>query len=121
MANEPFPPVGSQPAESPFEPEVEEFHLAKWLNVIRRRIGLLVVAVVVVLGYSVVKYFITPKEYSATCLIQIERRAPGTVSVEGGFNFDSWVDVQSFLPTQIRLLQSRGLAERVVRDLRLFE
>jgi len=35
--------------------------------------------------------------------------------------YDDWVDAQSFYPTQYKLLQSRGLAERVVKNLRLID
>ena len=97
----------------------DDFHISQWIEVLRRRLGLLVVVTAAVLGFYTVNYFITPKEYRATCVVQIERRTPGMASVENIINYDSWADAQSFYPTQYRLLQSRGFAERVVRNLRL--
>lgn len=65
-------------------------------------------------------FFITPPMYKATTTIQIDRR---TLSV--GANSDTpWVENwfnMEFYPTQYTLLQSRGLAERVVTDLRLYD
>jgi len=67
-----------------------------------------------------VHYFVTPRMYRATTTIQIDRR---TLSV--GANSDTpWVENwfnMEFYPTQYTLLQSRGLAERVVSDLRLYD
>ncbi len=69
---------------------------------------------------GLVHYFVTPRMYQATTTIQIDRR---TLSL--GANADTpWVENwynMEFYPTQYNLLQSRGLAERVVTDLRLYE
>jgi polysaccharide biosynthesis transport protein len=68
-----------------------------------------------------IHYSITPKAYRAATTLQIERRSLMPVS-SGSEQWwmDSWWSME-FYPTQYRLLQSRGLAERVVRNLRLFE
>lgn len=102
----------------PLEPE-EEFHLSQWIAVVRRRWRLLAAVCGVVLAVSVVKYAMTPKEYRATTTLQIERRVSGIATMENLFRVDPW-DME-FYPTQYRLLQSRGLAERVVKNLRLAE
>jgi len=94
-----------------------EFHLARWLEVLRRRRWLLVTVAAIVLGWFVVQYVITPKEYRAATVIQIERRSLNPIGNDV-LSAESWWD-QEFFPTQYRLLQSRGLAERVVKDLRL--
>ena len=100
------------------EPE-EEFHISQWIAVVRRRYRLLAAVCGVVLGVSLVKYAMTPKEYRATTTLQIERRVAGIATMENFFRVDPW-DME-FYPTQYRLLQSRGLAERVVKNLRLVE
>jgi capsular exopolysaccharide synthesis family protein len=53
--------------------------------------------------------------------IQIERRAmnPDPTSADALW-LDNWWNIE-YYPTQYRLLESRGLAERVVQDLRLYE
>lgn len=94
-----------------------EFHLARWLEVLRRRKWLLVTVAAIVVGWFVVQYVITPKEYRAATIIQIERRSMNVISGDV-MTAESWWD-QEFFPTQYRLLQSRGLAERVVKNLRL--
>ena len=67
-----------------------------------------------------VHYFITPRMYQATATIQIDRR---TLSLGASADtpwVENWYNLE-FYPTQYNLLQSRGLAERVVTDLRLYE
>jgi polysaccharide biosynthesis transport protein len=69
---------------------------------------------------GVVHYFITPKMYQATTTIQIDRRS---LSLGGNLEspwLENWWNME-FYPTQYKLLESRGLAERVVTDLRLYE
>ena len=71
-----------------------------------------------VVAFAVVQYAITPKEYRATSLIQIERRMSVPLrGIEDAW-LDNWWNVE-YYPTQYRLLTSRGLAERVVTNLRL--
>jgi succinoglycan biosynthesis transport protein ExoP len=103
-----------------FEAEPEgEFHLSEWLAVVRRRRLLLVVVAAVCVVISVILYFVTPRQYRATTVLQIERRTTSAAALQQPVQSDDWFDAQSFYPTQYRLLQSRGLAERVVKNLRL--
>ncbi|MCB1009806.1 MAG: hypothetical protein KDB94_13050, partial [Acidobacteria bacterium] len=101
------------------EPE-SEFHIADYLRVLQARWRLIALVALLVLAASVAQYAITPKEYRATTLIQIERR----ISVPLGRAQDVWMENywnMEYYPTQYRLLSSRGMAERVVLNLRLHE
>lgn len=70
------------------------------------------------IGFAVVQYLMTPKEYRATSLIQVERRVSVPLrGIEDAW-LESWWNVE-YYPTQYRLLASRGLAERVVVNLGL--
>ncbi|MBI4915377.1 MAG: polysaccharide biosynthesis tyrosine autokinase [Acidobacteria bacterium] len=119
MANDPR----IMPAQFALEPEPNEgeFHISQWIEVVRRRRRLLALVAATVLLVSAVLYAITPRMYRASTIIQIERRSASAVVSQQSIQYDDWLDAQSFLPTQLRLLRSRGLAERVVRNLRLGE
>ncbi len=113
---------------NPAAPEVlqtidaeEEIDLTRWIEAFRRRRKLLFVVLGAVLGMSILLYLITPKKYLASTTIQIERKIPSVVAAEALMSVESYADAQSFYPTQYKLLESRGLAERVVRELRLAE
>jgi capsular exopolysaccharide synthesis family protein len=110
------------PDKVAFEVEQEsEFHISQWLGVVRRRRVLLILVVGLVVAISIVLYFMTPRQYRATTMLQIERRPTSAAAMQQPMQIDDWFDAQSFYPTQYRLLQSRGLAERVVKDLRLVD
>jgi succinoglycan biosynthesis transport protein ExoP len=96
-----------------------EFHISQWIEVVRRRRTLVLIVLGIVLAAALVQYAISPKLYRSTTVIQIERRGATLVNMQRALDMDDWFDAQSFFPTQLRLLQSRGLAERVVRSLRL--
>lgn len=103
-----------------FDAPRAELRLGDYLDVLRRRWRLAAVLVIVCALGGVVHYFITPKMYQATTTIQIDRRS---LSLGGSLEspwLENWWNME-FYPTQYKLLESRGLAERVVTDLRLYE
>jgi uncharacterized protein involved in exopolysaccharide biosynthesis len=69
------------------------------------------------IGIGVVNYLISPKLYRATTQIQIEPRNLVPTQDRNPW-IEQWTNMKYF-PTQYRLLRSRGLAERVIEDLRL--
>ncbi len=95
-----------------------EFHLTDYLEKLRRHWKLIALTAVLGLAGAAILYAMTPKQYQATARLQIERRSLSPVGgadnpwLENYLNFD-------YYPTQYELLQSRGLAERVVVDLGL--
>jgi succinoglycan biosynthesis transport protein ExoP len=107
------------------EPEVgtapeSEFNLAEYVGMLRRHWKLAAVCCVLGLTGAGIHYAITPKAYQATTTIQIERR--NLTPLGNGQN--PWLENywnMEFYPTQYELLQSRGLAERVVKSLDLME
>ena len=103
----------------PAEPE-SEFNIAEYLGMVRRHWKLAAVCCLLGLAGAGIHYAITPKEYQATATIQIERRNLTPL----GNSQNPWLENywnMEFYPTQYELLQSRGLAERVVKSLDLME
>jgi succinoglycan biosynthesis transport protein ExoP len=110
-------PFEEEPAPAA-EPE-SELNLAEYLGMLRRHWKLAAVCCILGLAGAAIHYAITPKQYQATTVIQIERRNLTPLS-NGGQN--PWLENywnMEFYPTQYELLQSRGLAERVVKSLDL--
>lgn len=131
MSRDPFnasppAPASVDPfAPDSFTPEAQEssFHIADYLHILQRRWRLIALAVALGLLVFSIRYSITPREYRAETQIQIERRSLTSLANSGsGINpwLDNWWNLE-YYPTQYRLLQSRGLAERVVKNLRLYE
>ena len=94
--------------------------LREYLLGIRKRWKLVLLVVLVTVLVAVIQYSVTPPTYQATTELQIERRNPASVvTTQAPWLENLWN--MEYYPTQYKLLQSRGMAERVVLDLRLDE
>lgn len=114
-------------APLPFDEEPEapadhesEFNLAEYLGMVRRHWKLAAVCCFLGLAGAAIHFAITPPAYQATATLQIERRNLTPVGSGDNAWFENYWNME-FYPTQYELLQSRGLAERVVRSLDLME
>lgn len=122
---QPLGPTGDPfltPRAAPMAAGPEEgIDVAKYLAAIRRRWPLILVCCLLAGAYALVRYVLTAKEYRATAMIQIERKRLSVVASGGQASWlEDWWNLE-YYPTQYRLLRSRGMAERVVRNLRLHE
>jgi succinoglycan biosynthesis transport protein ExoP len=107
------PSESDSPAGLPFDiGEYTQLLLRHW-RVIAATCALAVAA-------ALTHYFLTPKLYRAATIVQIEQRTAFPVGADANPWLAAWASAK-YYPTQYRLLRSRGLAERVIRDLRLTE
>jgi succinoglycan biosynthesis transport protein ExoP len=111
------PPVQEDAGLPASEPEFE-LNLSEYVAMVRRHWKLLAVACLVTLIGGAIHYAMTPKQFLSSAIIQIERRNMSPV----GTGQNPWLENywnMEYYPTQYELLQSRGLAERVVKSLDL--
>jgi polysaccharide biosynthesis transport protein len=113
----PQPAVADELEMLPREPE-SEFNLAEYLGMVRRHWKLVAASSLVAVAAGAVHDSITPKAYMATATIQIERRSLAPVLNSQAPWLESYFDAE-YYPTAYKLLESRGLAERVVKRLDL--
>ncbi|MFL6231951.1 MAG: GumC family protein [Thermoanaerobaculia bacterium] len=111
-------PIDDEPELAP-EPE-SDFNLAEYLGMLRRHWKLAAVCCALGLAGAGIHYAITPKAYQSTTVIQIERRNLTPLGNAQNPWLENYWNME-FYPTQYELLQSRGLAERVVKSLDLME
>lgn len=119
-----MPPTAPQ---DPFasEPRASEAGVAdalgdwrEYLHGLRRRWRLIALLFLLALLGSLVHFAITPPIYQATTLLQIERRSLASALGPQA----AWLDLMynmEYYPTQYQLLESRGVAEEVVKYLQL--
>jgi capsular exopolysaccharide synthesis family protein len=90
----------------------------EYLHGFRRRWRLIALLFLLAVLASLVQYAVTPPVYKATTMLQIERRSlASTMGPQA-----AWLDLMysmEYFPTQYQLLESRGVAEDVVRYLDL--
>ncbi len=94
-----------------------EIHLADYWAIVVKRRRLIVICLAAALVAGVLATVLTPPQYTAKTVLDVERQASSPVSfapsqADGGSSSE-------FLPSQIQLMQSREIAERVVRRLNL--
>lgn len=100
-----------------FEEPIEWHH---YLRLLRQRWQLVAAVCIFTLGASLIHFLITPESYRATTTLQIEQRSSMAASADPNPWLEAWIGMK-YYPTQYRLLESRGLAERVVLDLGLMD
>ncbi len=91
--------------------------LTYWRMLVKRR-WLIVGIVAVVVAIALIRTLMTPPSYRATVVMQIEAETMQIMQVQGISPYQGGYD-PNFNRTQIQLLQSRSLAERVAGDLKL--
>lgn len=99
-----------------------DFAFHEYLLVLRQRWKLIALLASIGIVYGLVQYQITPRMYRATTVLQIEQRyqVPRNDAFGNLYAAANWWNVE-YYPTQYELLKSRGMAERVITDLRLTE
>ncbi len=103
---------------SGFQNEAVDWH--HYAGVIRQRWRLIGVICLLTLIAAGVLFLITPESYRATTTLQIEQRSGMAATADPNPWLEAWIGMK-YYPTQYRLLESRGLAERVVLDLGLMD
>jgi capsular exopolysaccharide synthesis family protein len=101
-------------------PTAPAFNLAEYLQALRSRWPLIVAVLLLCLSAGVAHYMLTPKLYRTRGQLQIQQSNLLGMSSSLNPYFEMWAG-RMYYPTQYRLLRSRGLAERVVMDLRLMD
>jgi len=112
-------PSHPSPADggSPVGPEFD-LDLGEYLRRLRRHWKVVAAIILTMLAYHAARYKMTPKVYEARARIQIKRVNVSSLSGGAGLFMENWWNLE-YYPTQYKLLESRGLAEDVVRLLRL--
>ena len=101
-------------------------HLRDYLRVLQKYRWLATTCFAAVLGVTIVVTLLTPRLYTATTRLQVARESPIRLRLkENVLNLDdsdrNVNGTSSFLATQVAALQSRDLAERVIRTRHLDE
>ncbi len=112
--------LGAEPGFVAADSPETTFNPAHYLRLVARRWRLVLVVCLLTTAAGLVHFFITPPAYRAATVLQIEQRNPLAISSDRNPWLEAWVSMK-YYPTQYRLLRSRGLAERVVENLRLMD
>jgi capsular exopolysaccharide synthesis family protein len=97
-----------------------EFHLSEYLGIVRKRARLIILCVAVALSVAAIRSLMAKPTYRAVVTVNIGKDQSTPYDVSDRMVLYSWWDPE-YLPTQTRLIQSREIAERVIRRLNLLQ
>jgi capsular exopolysaccharide synthesis family protein len=108
-----------EPEGVEYYPPERETHLRDYWYIVLKRRWLILAVTTGVLAYFTGRALMQTPLYSATAVIQIDR---GKINlVQDVMIQDYWSGYNEFYPTQARVLKSRDLAHRIVKQMRLWE
>jgi polysaccharide biosynthesis transport protein len=93
--------------------------LTDYLKIIRTRLWLIVLSMVVVLGVVLALSLLQSPTYRGHAEVIVSAPNAGAILLGASRNYASDEAVQADVQTQVRVVQSRGLAEQVIRTLDL--
>jgi len=94
----------------------EEVHLRDYLNVILKRKRMVLIFLICVVITALILTFMMTPLYKSTAVVRIEGESPNVLSFKDVEGVSMGAD---YYQTQYQVLQSRSLAESVIRNLRL--
>ncbi|MCC6765096.1 MAG: polysaccharide biosynthesis tyrosine autokinase [Deltaproteobacteria bacterium] len=126
-------PSGGTPnyafAHAPYEAEYGEAprrHLRDYVRIFYKYRWLAAACFAIVFGASLLVTMLSPRLYTSATQLQVSRQSPIQLRLDGNVldleqNERNVNGASSFLATQVAMLESRDLAERVIRTRRLAE
>jgi capsular exopolysaccharide synthesis family protein len=99
------------------QPQEEGLHLREYLQVVRKRLLLVLVIVIIGTAHTLSTSMRVKPMYRASSQILIERFSPQVVNVQTVKSEDSYA--RDYYPTQYKLLKSRAIAREVIQKLQL--
>ncbi|MCB2227310.1 MAG: polysaccharide biosynthesis tyrosine autokinase [Desulfarculaceae bacterium] len=97
----------------------KSIHLRDYIDVIKRRRLPILAVFLVVVGLVATYTFLATKQYTATTQLLIEQGAQRSFSLQDALAVDA--SAMDFYQTQYRLIESRAIAEKVVKQLQLYK
>ena len=98
-------------------PKLQEVHLLDRLAIVFKHLRLIATVFTAVVSIAMLESYSATPMYQTTARVVIQDERSAAVAKLKSSESDYWQDVELYLNTQYRILQSRGLARRVVRHL----
>lgn len=101
-------------------PNVKEVTILDYIKIVKKRLGILIVFLIIIPTSVVIIDFLKPPIYRSSASILIEKSLPKITRFEDVSRPEvSYDNIQYFYQTQYKILESRALAERAFDELRL--
>jgi tyrosine-protein kinase Etk/Wzc len=105
------------PSPLPMEWDERELHLRDYIQVLWRRLWVIILVFVIVLGTTVIATLLSRPSYQATALLEVQKSSGGSLSLQNMLSEDLQMNggLDRDVNTEVEILRSRTVAENAVR------
>jgi polysaccharide biosynthesis transport protein len=100
---------------------LKETHLFDYVAILRRHIWISLAFLITVVTVVTIASFKMRPVYVASAQVEIEREEASTAPFEAGTGQDFWEDMESYIQTKAKILQSDTLALETIKSLELWK
>lgn len=101
-------------------PNIREVNLLDYIKLIRKRLGMVLVFIIIIPTSVAIFDFTRQPIYRSSVSLLVEKSAPKITKFEDVYQASpSYQDTQYYYQTQLKILESKALVERVFDELRL--
>src|SRR6204780_604335 len=102
----------------PWEHMPREPHLLDYLIILRKHQWLIASFFLAVVSVVTIASFKMKPVYQAAARVEVDKESQNTLPFQG-VNYDEYVDLENYVETQVKILQSETLALQTIRELNL--
>jgi succinoglycan biosynthesis transport protein ExoP len=102
----------------PWEHMPREPHLLDYLIILRKHQWLMATFLLTVVTVVTIASFKMKPVYQAAARVEVDKESQNTLPFQG-VNYDEYVDLDNYVETQVKILQSETLALQTIRELNL--
>ena len=110
--------VISAPSVLPWEHMPREPHLLDYLVILRKHQWLIATFLLTVVTVVTIASFKMKPVYRAAARVEVDKESQNTLPFQG-VNYDEYVDMEDYIETQVKILQSETLALQTINELNL--
>ncbi len=107
------------PAALSWEPRTREPHLLDYIIIVRKHQWLILTFFMVVVTVVTIASFKMKPVYDAAARVEIDRESQNMLPFEQVSSYDAFIDMENYLETQAKILQSETLALQTIKSLDL--
>src|SRR5580704_10264774 len=117
-ANEPLAIIPA-PSVLPWDQMPREPHLLDYFIILRKHQWLILTFLLTVVTVVTIASFKMKPVYSASARVEIDRESQNSIQLQDSNSYDDYVDMENYIETQTKILESETLALQTIRTLDL--
>ena len=107
------------PSVLPWDQVAREPHLLDYLLILRKHQWLILTFLLTVVTVVTIASFKMKPEYLASARVEVDRESQNMLPFQGGNSYEEYEDMDSYVETQTKILQSETLALQTIKSLDL--